>query len=92
MSDLEKIEDMYPELRFWKIDVDDARYHGSIAGKDIYINRNQDDLDWLKTALHETSHYENDEGNLSNKKSKDTLIAEKWATYEANDKFKKIFG
>ena len=52
MTDLEKIEDKYPWLRFWMIDVPNKHYHGHIVGNDVYLNENQDNIDWLKTALH----------------------------------------
>lgn len=44
MSKLEQIEDRYPELRFWAIDVPNPHYHGHIIGNDVYINRNQSEL------------------------------------------------
>ncbi|KRL92314.1 hypothetical protein [Limosilactobacillus equigenerosi] len=84
MKDLERIEDMYPELRFWLIDVPNPHYHGHIDGNDVYLNANHDDLDWLKTALHECSHWEFDNGDLSNRNEHRVLIAEKWANYAAD--------
>lgn len=92
MTDLEKIEDMYPELRFWGIEVNDPKYHGSIINNDVYINTLQNDLDWLVTALHEASHYENDVGNFNNRQDKRTMTAEGLAVRESHSKFKAIFG
>lgn len=65
MTDLERIEDKYPELTFWGIEVPNPHYHGHVDGKNVYINLLQPDLDWLRTALHETVHYRYDSGNLS---------------------------
>ncbi len=53
MTDLEKLEDQYPELRFWSIDVTNPHFHGLIKGTDVYINANDDNLTQLMTALHE---------------------------------------
>lgn len=91
MNDLERIEDMYPDLRFWGVEVNNPAYHGHIEGKDVYINVLQNDLDWLKTALHEASHYENDTGDLSDVRYMATLRAEKWAMFEAQEKYKTMF-
>ena len=66
MTDLEKLENQYPELRFWSIDVPNPHFHGVIIGQDVYINENDDDLTKLKTALHEAFHHEMDCGDLSN--------------------------
>lgn len=65
MTDLEKLEDQYPELRFWSIDVPNPHFHGAIVGLDVYINENDDDLTKLKTALHEVFHHEMDCGDLT---------------------------
>ncbi|WP_203627586.1 hypothetical protein [Lacticaseibacillus mingshuiensis] len=92
MSDLELIEDMYPNLRFYGIEVDDPAYHGHICGQDVYINTLQDDLDWLITALHEAAHSENDQGDLSDGRSIITLRAEGWAVREAMANYLKMFG
>ena len=92
MTDLERIEDMYPELHFWGIEVNHPAYHGSIFGEDIYINQLQDDLDWLITALHEASHYENDMGNYNNLRTRRVLEAEGWAIKESKAKYKAMFG
>lgn len=81
LSGLEKIEDEYPELKFWWIDVPNVHYHGHIDGNDVYLNSNQSSLDWLMTALHECSHYEFDNGDLSNPKERRVLDAEKWANF-----------
>ncbi|VDG20665.1 Hypothetical protein [Lactobacillus plantarum ZJ316] [Lactiplantibacillus mudanjiangensis] len=92
MTDLEKIEDMYPELKFYYIEVNNPHYHGHIDGDSVYINSLQDDVDWLLTALHETSHYENDRGDYSNQQCLATMHAEHWAVMEANKRYKVIFG
>lgn len=92
MTDLEKIEDLHSELKFWHIYVDNPHYHGSIDGNDVYINAYQPNIDWLITALHETAHFENDVGDFSNGRNMQTMVAEKWATYEADQEFKKMFG
>lgn len=65
MTDLERIEDQHPDLTFWGVEVPNKHYHGHIDGRDVYINLLQPDIDWLKTALHETIHYEFDSGDLS---------------------------
>lgn len=91
MTDLEKIEDKYPWLRFWMIDVPNKHYHGHIVGNDVYLNENQDNIDWLKTALHEVVHSDFDYGDLSNKKEHTTLLAEKWAMCESRRMFKEMF-
>lgn len=90
LTDLEKIEDMYPELSFWGIEVNHPAYHGSIFGKEVYINTLQDSLDWLVTALHEISHYENDYGNFNNLRLRGTLEAEGWAVRESKVRMKAI--
>lgn len=80
MTDLEKIEDKYPQLKFYMIDVPNPHYHGHIMGNEVYLNRNQPELDWLKTALHETIHYDFDYGDLSNTRCcHTTLMAEGFA-------------
>lgn len=89
-TELEIIEDKHPELSFWGIEVDNPAYHGHIEGRDVYLNKKHDYLDWLKTALHETAHYENDYGNLSKINRRNTLIAEGWATYEATKNLKEL--
>lgn len=91
MSDLEKIEDMHPELRFYMIDVPNLHYHGHIDGNDVYINENQPELDWLVTALHECVHYEFDYGNLSDGTKFSTKVAERWAMGESKREFKAMF-
>lgn len=91
LSDLEKIEDMYPNLRFWGIEVNNKHYHGDIDGNDVYINLLQPNLDWLKTALHETVHSEYDSCDLSNGNRIKTLRAEKWAVKESNRRFNELF-
>ena len=92
MTDLEKIEDMYPQLKFWGIEVNNPHYHGCIVGTDVYINTLQDDIDWLKTALHEASHYENDSGNLTNARLVEVLRAEGYADRQSIRSFNIMFG
>ncbi|KRN96821.1 hypothetical protein IV55_GL000685 [Furfurilactobacillus siliginis] len=82
---------MYPELKFWGVEVNNPSYHGHIEGDDVYINILQDDLDWLKTALHEAAHHENDTGDMSNVHYIATLRAEKWAVMESKQKYKILF-
>lgn len=65
MTYLERIEDQYPELTFWGIEVPNKHYHGHIDGNNVYINLLQPDVDWLLTALHESVHYRFDSGDLS---------------------------
>lgn len=79
MTDLEKIEDQYPELRFWAISVNNVHYHGHIEGNDVYINIRQPDFDWLRTALHECFHHEFDYGDLTDTNDRKVMDAEKWA-------------
>lgn len=90
MTDLEKIEDKYPQLQFWGVEVKNPHYHGHIEGKDVYINLLQPDIDWLKTALHETTHYDFDYGDLSNTHKRTTLIAEGFASSQSEKRLKKI--
>lgn len=92
MSDLEIIEDLYPELRFWFIDVPSPHYHGHIEGTDVYINCNQSNDDWIKTSPHEVVHYSYDYCNLSNARSVKTMRSEKWAVCESQRVFRKLFG
>lgn len=91
MTDLEKVEDMYPWLKFWMIDVPNKHYHGHIEGNDVYLNENQSNEDWLKTALHECVHSEFDYGDLSSKKKYRTLQSEKWAVCESKRMFRALF-
>ena len=88
MSDLEKLEDQHPELRFYMIDVPNPHYHGSIDGNDVYIIENQPELDWLKTALHECVHSDYDTGDLSNGRKLSTMVAERWAMKESQSEYK----
>lgn len=90
MTDLEKIEDKYPELRFWGIEVNDPHYHGHIEGQDVYINLLQPDIDWLKTALHEATHYDFDYGDLSSTHSRATLLAEGFARRQSEKELKRF--
>lgn len=91
MSDLEKIEDMHPELRFYMIDVPNLHYHGHIDGNDVYINENQPEVDWLVTALHECAHSDFDTGDLSDGTKLSTKAAERWAVSESKREFKAMF-
>ena len=79
MTDLEKLEDQYPELRFWSIDVPNPHFHGQIDGHDVYVNANDDDLTQLKTVLHEIYHHEVDYGDLPNCRKINTLREEGYA-------------
>lgn len=90
MTDLEKIEDMYPELGFWGVEVKNPHYHGHIEGNDVYINLLQPDIDWLKTALHETTHYDFDYGDLSNQHRYRTMLAEGFARRQSEIELKKF--
>lgn len=93
MTGLERIEDEYPQLKFWGIEVNDKHYHGHIEGRDVYINLLQPDIDWLKSALHEAVHYDYDgDKDLSDAKLVGTLRAEKWAVEESNRKYRRMFG
>ena len=92
LSDLEKIEAQYPNLRFYGIEVASPKYHAHIEGNEVYINLLQPDLDKLKSALHETVHSDYDDCNLSNGNKIKTLHAEKWAMKESELRFNKIFG
>ena len=93
MTDLEKIEDKYPQLKFWGIEVYDKHYHGHIEGTDVYINLLQPDIDWLKSALHETVHYDFDcEKDLSNNRNISVRRSEKWAVKESEREYEKMFG
>lgn len=84
MTDLEKIEDKYPELRFYGIEVPNKHYHGHIDGNTVYINLLQPDWDWVLTACHEITHAEYDSGNCSNVRLVNNLRAEKWAVKESH--------
>lgn len=91
MSDLEMIEELYPELRFWFVDVPNKHYHGHIEGTDVYINCNQSNDDWTRTSLHEVVHYAYDGCDLSDGHNIATLRSEKWAVYESRRAFKRLF-
>lgn len=90
MSPLERIEDQYPQLHFYMIDVPSPHYHGHIVGNDVYINENQPELDWLLTALHETVHYRYDDCDLSNRRKLKTMKAEGWAVHKSGKEFNKL--
>ena len=87
MSDLEKIEDQHPELKFYMIGVPNLHYHGHIEGNEVYINENQPQLDWLKTALHECTHSDFDTGDLSDGTQFRTKVAESWAIRESRREY-----
>ena len=91
MSDLEKIEDHHPELKFYMIDVPNPHYHGHIDGNNVYINENQPELDWLVTALHECVHSDYDYGDLSDGTNFSTKVAERWAVSESKREFNAMF-
>lgn len=91
LSDLEKIEDQHPELKFYMIDVPNLHYHGHIDGNDVYINENQPELDWLITALHECVHSDFDYGNLSDGTNFQVRIAERFARSQAKRELKVMF-
>lgn len=59
--------------------------------EEMSVNTLQDNLDWLVTALHEISHYENDYGNFNNLRLRGTLEAEGWAVRESKVRMKLIF-
>lgn len=93
LSDLEKIEDMYPDLKFYVIDIPNPHYHGHIVGRDVYINENQPELDWLVTMLHEAVHYQFDCGDLSKVKCcRQTLMAEGFARKQSHKELKQLIG
>lgn len=91
MSDLEKIEEQHPELKFYMIDVPNPHYHGHIDGNNVYINENQPELDWLVTALHECIHSDYDYGDLSDGTKFSTKIAERWAIRESRREYNAMF-
>ena len=92
LTDMEKIEDMYPQLRFWMIDVPNPHYHGSIIGKDVYVNSYQTDLDWLLTALHEAIHYETDSGDVTDVKQQAIMQNEGRTRRMAAIQYDQMFG
>lgn len=92
MTDLERIEDKYPQLKFWGIEIENPHYHGHIEGDDVYINLLQPDFDWLKTALHECVHYDFDQGDLTDGTSFEVKVAERWAVNESKRAFNQLFG
>lgn len=92
LSDLEKIEAEYPNLKFYGIEINNPHYHAHIEGNDVYINLLQTDLDKLRSALHETVHSDYDDCNLSNGNKVKTLHAEKWAVMESERRFNEMFG
>ncbi|HJF54442.1 MAG TPA: hypothetical protein K8W06_04760 [Limosilactobacillus coleohominis] len=92
LTDLEKIENKYPKLKFYSIEVNSPKYHGHIEGNDVYINTLQPDLDWLKTALHETVHSDYDYCNLSDQEQRQTMISEGWARRESERRYNELFG
>lgn len=93
LSDLEKIEDMYPDLKFYVIDIPNPHYHGHIVGRDVYINENQPELDWLVTMLHEAVHYQFDSGDLSKVSCcRQTLMAEGFARKQSKRELEELIG
>ena len=93
MTDLEKIEDKYPQLKFWGIEVNNKHYPGHIEGTDVYNNLLQPDIDWLKSSLHETVQYDFDcEKDLSNNRNISVRRSEKWAVKESEREYEKMFG
>lgn len=92
MTKLEIIMDLYPELKFYFIEVNNTHYHGDIDGNCIFINVLQPDYDWLRTALHEATHHENDIGECTDTKNIKVLRSEKWAMREASVKYRTLFG
>lgn len=91
LTNLEKIEDQYPSLCFWGIEVPSPHFHGAIVGDDVYINLLQPNLDWLKTALHECIHHEYDSDDLSELKSFKALHSEGWAMNESKREYIRFF-
>lgn len=92
LSDLERIEDMYPWLNFYMIDVPNVHYHGHVQGYDVYLNENQSNEDWLRTALHEATHAEVDYDDLTNAQEFKTMKAEGFAVAESKRMFNRLFG
>lgn len=92
LSDIEKIEAKYPQLKFWGIEVNNPHFHAKIVGTDVYVNLLQPDIEKLKAMLHETVHYDFDACNLSSGNKMKTLYAEKWAVKESERRFNEIFG
>lgn len=92
LSDLEKIEADYPNLKFYGIEVESPKYHAHIEGNEVYINLLQPDLDQLKSALHETVHSDYDYCDLSNQEQHNTMLAEGWARKEGKRRYNKLFG
>lgn len=93
ITDLERIEDQYPELTFWGIEVPNCHYHGHVEGSNVYINLLQPDIDWLLTALHETVHYEYDSGDISKVSCcRQALMAEGFARRESEKELRKLIG
>lgn len=91
MTDLERIEDKYPELTFWGIEVPNKHYHGHIEGHNVYINLLQPDVDWLLTALHESVHYRFDTGDLSTIRCNyNTLLAEGFARRQSEKELQQL--
>ncbi|WP_302150409.1 hypothetical protein [Limosilactobacillus vaginalis] len=92
LSDIEKVEAKYPQLRFWGIEVDNPHFHAKIVGHDVYINMLQPDVAKLKAMLHETVHYDFDYSNLSNNESTTTMHSEGWARREGLRRYDAMFG
>ena len=73
------------------IDVPNLHYHGHIEGNEVYINENQPQLDWLKTALHECTNSDFDTGDLSDGTQFRTKVAESWAIRESRREYDAMF-
>ncbi len=90
MTKLEKIEDQYPELAFYGIEIPNKHYHGHIEGKTVYINLLQPDWDWVLTACHEIAHSQNDCYDCSDVKQFRSMKAEKWAVMESKRMYRAL--
>lgn len=58
----EIIEDQWPQLKFYSIEVPSPYFFGSIHGTEVCINSLQPEIVQLKTMIHEAIHYEYDAG------------------------------
>ncbi|MCI1985282.1 MAG: hypothetical protein LKJ69_01710 [Lactobacillus sp.] len=92
MTDLERIEDMYPQLTFYGVEVKSPHYHGHIQGHEVYINTLQPDIDWLETAIHEALHFEFDSGDCSDTRELKIIKNEGWTRRQARLIYTDLFG
>lgn len=82
---------LYPEYKYFGIEVNNSKYHGHIENGCIFVNLLQPEHDQIITALHELVHAMYDSGDLESLKNVPTLRAEYFARKHAQLDYMKIF-